>query len=194
MKTAEEYTARGRDYINIGKLAKARKLFEKAIELSPGNAEAYFQRGPLYVPPLRNRLEDLPLLIEHFIDEFAGEDKRRKKTISDAAMKMLIRYRWPGNVRELKNLIERLIIMSPDQVIAVDDLPASIKSEEDRDMKDILLSQKSLKEAREQFEHVFIAKKLSENDYNITQTAKALGLERSHLHKKIKAYDIEVEK
>ena len=182
--------------VDVRVLAATNQNLKKKIEDGTFREDLFYRLNviPLHVPPLRDRLEDLPLLIEHFIDEFAGEDKRRKKTINDAAMKMLIRYRWPGNVRELKNLIERLIIMSPDQVITVDDLPASIQSEEDRDVKDSLLSHKSLKEARDHFEHVFIAKKLSENDFNITQTAKALGLERSHLHKKIKAYNIEVDK
>jgi len=182
--------------VDVRVLAATNQNLKKKIEDGTFREDLFYRLNviPLYVPPLRDRLEDIPLLAEHFIEEFAAEDKRRKKTISDAAMKMLTRYRWPGNVRELKNLIERLIIMSPDQVIAAGDLPASIQNDEDRDMKDTLLSHTSLKEARDHFEHVFIVKKLTENDYNITQTAKALGLERSHLHKKIKAYNIELEK
>jgi len=182
--------------VDVRVLAATNQNLKKKIEDGTFREDLFYRLNviPLHVPPLRDRLEDIPLLIEHFIEEFAGEDKRRKKTINDAAMKMLTRYRWPGNVRELKNLIERLIIMSPDQVITVEDLPASILSEDDRDIKENLLGYTSLKEAREHFEHLFIVKKLSENDFNITQTAKALGLERSHLHKKIKAYNIEVEK
>ena len=182
--------------VDVRVLAATNQNLKKKIEDGTFREDLFYRLNviPLYVPPLRERLEDIPLLAEHFIEEFAGEDKRRKKTFSDAAMKVLTRYRWPGNVRELKNLIERLIIMSPDQVIDAGDLPESIRSDHDRDVTDDLLNHKSLKEARDHFEHVFIAKKLSENDYNITQTAKALGLERSHLHKKIKAYNIELEK
>jgi two-component system nitrogen regulation response regulator NtrX len=182
--------------VDVRVLAATNQNLKKKIEDGTFREDLFYRLNviPLHVPPLRDRLEDIPPLIDHFIEEFAGEDKRRKKTVSDAAMKMLTRYRWPGNVRELKNLIERLIIMSPDQVITVEDLPASILDEDDRDIKENLLGYTSLKEARDHFEHLFIVKKLSENDYNITQTAKALGLERSHLHKKIKAYNIEVEK
>ncbi|MBN1883702.1 MAG: sigma-54-dependent Fis family transcriptional regulator [Deltaproteobacteria bacterium] len=182
--------------VDVRVLAATNQNLKKKIESGTFREDLFYRLNviPLYVPPLRDRLEDIPLLAEHFIEEFAGEDKRRKKSINDAAMKMLTRYRWPGNVRELKNLIERLIIMSPEQVIGVGDLPVSIRSGDDHDITDDLLHHKSLKEAREHFEEVFITKKLSENDYNITQTAKALGLERSHLHKKIKAYNIELEK
>lgn len=149
---------------------------------------------PLVVPPLRERLEDVPVLANYFIDEFSREDTRLKKTIDDKAMKLLNLYHWPGNVRELKNLIERLIIMSPGDIIGLEDIPLYIKKGMDLEPGDNLFYHDNIKEARENFESLFIEKKLKENDNNISKTAKTLGIERSHLHKKIKAYKIDLKK
>ena len=125
------------------------------------------------------------------MEEFAKEDKRRQKQIDDQSMEILRLYHWPGNIRELRNIVERLIIMSPNSVIKTEDIPAYIKEKTSPSIGEDLFVLDDIKEAREKFERIFIEKKLKENDFNISQTAKSLGIERSHLHKKMKSYKID---
>jgi two-component system nitrogen regulation response regulator NtrX len=174
-------------------LAATNQDLLKKIEEGSFREDLYFRLNviPLFVPPLRERADDIPLLIDYFIDELAREDKRRLKVIDDSAMDVLKLYRWPGNIRELKNIVERLVIMSPDSVIGTDDIPAYIKGKTARSIGEDLFGLDDIKAAREKFERIFIEKKLKENDFNISQTSKALGIERSHLHKKMKSYKID---
>jgi two-component system nitrogen regulation response regulator NtrX len=146
------------------------------------------------VPPLRERVGDLPQLVEHFISEFSKGEVRRKKTIDARALAILAGYHWPGNVRELKNLVERLTIMTRDSVIGPEDIPDYIRGKAEAVADESVFAAGDIKEARDRFERIFIEKKLRENDFNISQTAKLLNMERSHLHKKIKAYKIRLEK
>jgi len=165
----------------------AKKIGERAFR-----EDLYFRLNvlPLDVPPLRERAGDIPLLVEHFIEEFSKGEARRKKTIDRAALSSLAGYHWPGNVRELKNLVERLTIMTKDSTIGPGDIPDYIRGTVGKGVDESLFAYDDLKEARDHFERVFIERKLSENDFNISQTAKVLNMERSHLHKKIKAFKI----
>ena len=106
------------------------------------------------------------------------------------ALDILAGYHWPGNVRELKNLVERLTIMTRDSVIGPEDIPDYIRGKAEAGADESLFAGGDIKEARDRFERIFIERKLRENDFNISQTAKILNMERSHLHKKIKAYKI----
>lgn len=146
---------------------------------------------PIHIPPLRERVEDIQLFVDHFMNEFSRESGRPPKKVSMDAMESIKKYVWPGNVRELKNLIERLAIMSPSQTIEHHDLPPYLKGVAGSS-KDSILSLQDFKEAKHLFEKEFILKKLEENRWNISKTADAMGMERSHLHKKIKTYGIEV--
>lgn len=139
---------------------------------------------PLTVPPLRERKDDIPILIEYFLEYFASEYGKKQKKISSDALKALEAYDWPGNVRELKNVIERLVIMTPSDTITPKNLAISETIRSD------YFSLKTLREARESFEKDFITKKLEENNWNISRTAELLDIERSNLHRKIKAYDV----
>ena len=151
---------------------------------------------PLLVPPLRERRQDIPLLIEHFLDHFATELGRRPKGASADAMECLVHYQWPGNVRELRNLAERLMIMTRGDTIELTDLPAPLRSEPTSGNVDHLLAQDfgSLKEARDQFERLYIEQQLEACKGNVSKAARELGLERSNLYRKIKAYGIDVDK
>lgn len=138
---------------------------------------------PFFVPPLRDRREDIPTLARYFMRLFSAEHGRGPKDFSSEALDMLVDYSWPGNVRELRNEIERLVIMVQDDTIHAADLslpngagPAKAST---------------LHEARAQYEREFILSKLKENNWNISQTARLLGLERSYLYRKMKAYGIE---
>ena len=143
---------------------------------------------PIEVPPLRARRDDIPALVDHFIAIFCAENGKRLKTISGEALAYFLAYDWPGNVRELRNMVERLVIMSPGDVIGPDDLPAPLRP------KDAVApgaeGQRSLKEARDGFERAYILAELRALDWNMTRTAERLGIERSHLYRKIKAYGI----
>jgi len=145
---------------------------------------------PFHVPPLRERREDIPLLMEHFLREFARETAREVLEVNKEAMDVLYNYDWPGNVRELKNLIERLVIMAPSHRITAEDIPAYIRGAAPAQTRDLFKSD-LLKEARSHFEREFIIRKLKEFGGNIARTAEAIGIERSHLYRKIKSYGIE---
>lgn len=150
---------------------------------------------PFELLPLRDRKEDIPALIEHFLDLFCKRELRERKIIHPDTVAAMQCYDWPGNIRELKNIMERLVIMSVSDTITQDQLPdiilekwragQELKREDDN---------ASLRGAREEFERQFIIQKLEEYDWNITRTAEAIGLERSNLHRKIRSYSIELKK
>lgn len=144
----------------------------------------------IHIPPLRERAGDIQLLAEHFINEFSRESGRPLKQVSPEAMSLLKRYDWPGNVRELRNLIERLVTISPSHLIDPHNLPPYLTGPAEGPIDDFFSTQ-DFKEARHLFEKEFIIRKLEENGWNISKTAEAMGIERSHLHRKIKSYGIE---
>jgi two-component system nitrogen regulation response regulator NtrX len=139
---------------------------------------------PIVVPPLREKKEDIPLLVDHILESFAAEYGKKPKKIHPETLKMLEAYDWPGNIRELRNVIERLVIMTPSDTITPKNILMTEPTRQD------YLSYKTLKEARDAFEKDFITKRLEENNWNISKTAEILQMERSNLHKKIKTYNI----
>jgi len=142
---------------------------------------------PIEVPPLRHRRDDIPALIEHFIAVFSAENGKRLKTMSPEGLAYFLAYDWPGNVRELRNMVERLVIMTTGDVIGPDALPAPLRPKE---AVAGVEAQRSLKDARDGFERAYILAELRANDWNMTRTAERLGIERSHLYRKIKTYGI----
>jgi len=177
--------------VDVRIIAASNKELEKEIALGNFREDLYYRLNviPIKVPALRERRQDIPQLIENFLDEFAKQTRSSKKKLDPDAVELLCDYPWLGNVRELKNLMERIAIMEGNEVVSGDDLPAPYNpkskifkgSSENR-----LLSIKNLKEAKMNFEKEFILRKLEENDHNITQTAKAIGVKRSYLYKKLK--------
>src|ERR1041385_3376489 len=164
-------------------------------EISRGNfREDLFYRLnviPFYVPPLRERLEDVPLLVRHFLKDFSSQYSRKIKEITDDAIDALMRYAWPGNVRELRNVIERIVIMNPT-VTKLDrkHLPPLVYREGSRKTNGDGFS--TLHQARAAYERDYILKTLDQNHGNVSRTAEVLGLERSHLYRKMKALGIPV--
>ena len=138
---------------------------------------------PFFVPALRERHEDIPILARYFMRVFSAEHGRGPKDFTSDALDMMVDYSWPGNVRELRNEIERLVIMIQDDVIQAADLSLPNGNHSSR--------ASTLHEARALYEREFILTKLKENNWNITQTARTLGLERSYLYRKMKTYGIE---
>ncbi|HTY81033.1 MAG TPA: sigma-54 dependent transcriptional regulator [Candidatus Bathyarchaeia archaeon] len=145
---------------------------------------------PIEVPALRRRKEDIPALVEHFITLFSAENGRRPKTMSVEALAYFLAYDWPGNVRELRNMVERLVIMAPRDVIVPEDLPPPLRTREDAATGEDSQRDRTLKEAREAFERAYILGELRAHEWNMTRTAEKLGIERSHLYRKLKAYGI----
>src|SRR5438874_12703091 len=178
--------------VDVRVIAATNKDLEE--EISKGNfREDLFYRLnviPFYVPPLRERKEDTPLLARHFLKEFSAAYSRRSKEITDDAVETLMRYSWPGNVRELRNVIERVVIMNPTvHKIERKHLP-SLMHRDSGGRNSAGFS--SLHQARAAYERDYILKKLDENHGNVTRTAEVLGLERSHLYRKMKTLGIAV--
>ena len=148
---------------------------------------------PIEVPPLRKRKDDIPLLVNHFIQETVSINGLQDKQVTEELMNIFINYEWPGNVRQLKNIVERMVVLSEDNVLDVKDAPnilLSGVSEMEQHVVDTSYSP-SLKEARDEFEKTFILKALQSTNWNVTQTARILDMERTYLYRKIKAYDLE---
>ncbi len=143
---------------------------------------------PIEVPPLRRRREDIPLLVQHFLKAFSLESGRRLKTLTGEATAYFMNYDWPGNVRELRNMVERLVIMTPGEVIGSEQLPPPLRPVEVAERE--AARDRTLREAREAFERALITAELQANDWNITRTAQRLGIGRVNLWKKLKAFGI----
>jgi two-component system nitrogen regulation response regulator NtrX len=181
-------------------LAASNKRLLDEIRKGTFREDLYYRLNvvPLHVPPLRERPDDIPRLVLHFLREFSSEYGQKQKTIDDAALALFVRYAWPGNVRELRNIIERLVIMAPGPVLTLRDVPPPVSSIPDGSRGDVPLMRAgldlaTLKDARAEFEREFITRKLKENNGNVSRTADAISVERSNLHRKIKALGIEVE-
>jgi two-component system nitrogen regulation response regulator NtrX len=172
-------------------VAATNKDLEQEIARGDFREDLFYRLNvvPFGVPPLRERAEDIPLLAAHFLSEFARQYGRKSKEISPEAMDALCAYNWPGNVRELKNLVERMVIMSPVQRIDRKHLPALLFRSDGR-RKGGAPELTTLQQARAAYERDFIARKLEENQGNVSRTAQELGLERSHLYRKMKALGI----
>ncbi|NIU84384.1 MAG: sigma-54-dependent Fis family transcriptional regulator, partial [Candidatus Thorarchaeota archaeon] len=173
--------------VNVRVIAATNKDLQAMIKEGTFREDLFYRLNviPIEIPPLRARKEDIPELVEYFLGLIANEYGQAPKSFSPEAMKALTAFEWPGNIRELKNVIERVVIMTPSSVIESEDLP--LRSET---AVQTCLEQKSLKEARDLFEKEFIRRKLIENGWNVSKTAEAIDIERSNLHRKIKSYDL----
>ena len=175
-------------------VAATNKDLEKEMEEGRFRQDLYYRLNviPLRVPPLRDRKEDIPLLVKRFLKDFSSKEGEAEKTITADALAILMRHSWPGNVRELKNIVERLNIMKVGNVIEAGDIPLFMKKEQNPETEVTEDAPDSLREAKTAFEKQYIAGKLKDYDGNVSRTAEAIGLERSNLHRKIKAYGLDV--
>jgi two-component system nitrogen regulation response regulator NtrX len=190
-------------HVDVRVIAATNKDLEKEMEEGRFRQDLYYRLNviPLQVSPLRERIEDIPPLVERFLNDFSVKEGEEPKVIAEEALELLMGHDWPGNVRELKNIVERLVIMTPSRVITAGDIPLFAKeSSHEIESKPTLsrtsttLDSDSLRAARIDFEKQYILRKLRECEGNISKTAEAIGLERSNLHKKIKSYGLDVEK
>ncbi len=178
--------------VNVRIIAASNKDLEREIEKGSFREDLYFRLNviPIEVPSLKNRCEDIPLLVETFLNENAKQNHSKRKEITRKALDMLCAYSWPGNVRELKNLVERMAIMVKDDSIDVSDMPAPYNSNLGEGLglvESQLFIIDLLKDAKKAFEKEFIQTKLLQHDNNVAQTAKTIGVKQSYLHKKLKS-------
>jgi two-component system, NtrC family, nitrogen regulation response regulator NtrX len=180
--------------VDVRVIAATNKKLEEEIARGQFREDLYYRLNvvPIEVPSLKNRVQDLPVLVDAFLEEASRKSRAPKKSMTAEALELLQQYSWPGNVRELKNLVERLVIMTADKTITAEHLPKPYNprvAPSEAQPLEVLFSIKELKEARQLFEHYFIQRKLRENENNITHTAKSIGVERSYLHRRIKKLD-----
>src|ERR1700739_2486908 len=184
--------------VDVRVIASTNKDLEEEIAKGNFREDLFYRLNviPFVVPPLRERKEDIPLFARHFLKEFASAYGRRPRELTDDAIEVLMRYSWPGNVRELRNVVERIVIMNPTTSrFERKHLPPLVHREgvHREGVRRIGAGDGStLHQARAAYERDYILKKLDENHGNISRTAETLGLERSHLYRKMKSLGIAV--
>ncbi|MEW5721469.1 MAG: sigma-54 dependent transcriptional regulator [Thermodesulfobacteriota bacterium] len=178
--------------VDVRVIAATNKNLEEEIKKGLFRQDLYYRLNviPIHVPPLRQRKEDIPLLVQDFLEEFSRENNSELKKISKEALTQLAAHDWPGNVRELKNVIERLVIMTPGPEIQSFGPLLAAPTSAPVASPDQLFAGLPFKEARSAFEREYLKTKLAEYGGNVTQTAEAIGLDRTSLHKKMKALDL----
>jgi two-component system nitrogen regulation response regulator NtrX len=180
--------------VDVRVIAATNKDLELEIEKGTFREDLYFRLSviPIRVPHLRDRPEDIPVLVRHFADLFSRDNNRRPQRFTPSAFEYLQKARWKGNVRELKNTVERLIIMTPGEVIDVDDLRDIVRMESRSVAGDNSEREKpgTLREFKESAERSFLVGKLREHNWNISKTAEVIGTPRSNLYKKLEQYGI----
>ena len=171
-------------------VASTNKDLEQEIERGNFREDLFYRLNviPFSVPPLRERIEDVPLLADHFLKEFTTAYGRKPKELTPEAYRVLQEYSWPGNVRELRNLMERIVIMHPQARVDARHIPlnASRRAAAERTPDRF----GSLQEVREAAEREYILRKLEETRGNVTRAAELLGLERSNLYRKMKSLGV----
>src|SRR4051794_16276395 len=182
--------------VDVRVIAATNKNLEEEIEKGTFREDLYFRLAviPIFVAPLRERPEDIPLLVRHYMELFARDNNFRPKRVTPAAMDVLQRYRWKGNIRELRNTVERLIIMTPTDSIDLPDLPESIRVDApSRGPDNDGVKAGTLREHKEVSERAFLVQKLRETGWNISKTAELIDTPRSNLYKKLEQYNIKQE-
>ena len=176
-------------HVDARVISATNKNLQDEIQSDNFREDLYYRLNvvPLHILPLRERVTDLPLLIDHFLSRFCQENQKPQMTMHEKVREILCRYSWPGNVRELRNMIERLVILCPRETIEANDLPVELNRSLDPSQ---INTDTPLREAKNEFEHHFIRTCLETNDWNITETARQLGIERTNLHRKMRQYDI----
>jgi len=184
--------------VDVRVIAATNKNLEEEIEKGHFREDLYFRLAviPIFVPPLRERPGDIPLLVRHFMEYFSRDNNVRQKRITQAALEALQRYRWKGNIRELRNTVERLIIMTGSDTIDLPDLPESLRSPSAGGSAALRAGDAdaakagTLREFKDMSERAYLVQKLRENGWNISKTAEVIDTPRSNLYKKLEQYQI----
>ncbi len=179
--------------VDVRVIAATNKDLKQEIQEGRFREDLYFRLNvvPLTTPPLRERREDIPLLVEYFARTFAEENNFKPKRFSEAALSAMANFTWKGNVRELRNVVERLLIMTDGETIERGDLPEPLRQAPDLELPEASLAG-SLREYRDLAEKEYILAKLKANNWNISQTAREIDTPRSNLYKKLEQYGIKI--
>lgn len=180
--------------VDVRVIAATNKDLAVAIKNGSFREDLFYRLNviPFKLTALRERKEDIPVLVSFFLERMAQELAEPRKLIAEDAMAAMQKHLWPGNVRELKNLIERLCIMVEGSTIQIADLPEGISGlASPGESMAAVFGIQSLKQAKNDFERAFILDKLQENGWNVSKTADAIGIERSNLHRKLRSYQID---
>jgi two-component system, NtrC family, nitrogen regulation response regulator NtrX len=177
--------------VDVRVVAATNRDLEAEIKAGRFREDLFYRLNvvPLRTPPLRERLEDVPILVDWFVRRFAQADNYKPKKFTPEAIAQLQSMPWRGNVRELKNLVERLLILTPDEAIDRRDVLA-VSGARDAALPESLFAIKALRDFRDEAERLFVVHKLEQNDWNVTQTAQAIDTPRSNLYKKMEQYGI----
>ena len=178
--------------VDVRVVAATNKRLDEEIEKGTFRSDLFFRLNviPFEVPPLRERVEDVPLLIDHFNRRFAKAYGKKPKVFDAEAIELMQRYSWPGNVRELRNTIERVVILHQNHRVAITNLPAFGESEPPASSYRF----PSFKEASDAYHREFIQRKLDEAEGNVSRAAELMGIDRSHLYRRMRALGIRAER
>jgi two-component system nitrogen regulation response regulator NtrX len=178
--------------VDVRVIAATNKKLELEIEAGRFRSDLFYRLAvlPIQVPPLRERSSDIVLLADYFLRRFAAEVGQPPKRLSSGAQSRLRGHHWPGNVRELRNVIERLAILSPNDLVEAEEIELATR----REQPAVIAHDATLRDARDEFEKQFILARLRDFAGNVSRTADALGVERSNLYRKLHAYGITVER
>ena len=186
-------------HVDVRVIAATNKALDKEIANGTFRQDLYYRLNvvPISVPPLRNRLDDLPFLVKHFVERFHRDNARSPKIIDPSAIRAMQSYDWPGNIRELRNIVERLLIMAPRDIVTADDvvpvLPLTREIATGIDATPIGLQPQlnsSLQKMVDEAEKSIVLQALEANRWNVKQTAEQLKIERSNFYKKLAKYEI----
>ena len=181
--------------INARIIAATNKNLDQLISIGKFRQDLYYRLKvvEIEIPPLRDRTDDIPLLIEHFLKTFNNKYNKQVLSVNQSAISLLMNYFWPGNVRELEHLIEKLVVFAEEKVINLEEVQKVLKFENKPGLSDLDVFNNKilpLKEANDKFERNYILNVLHLNKWKKTETADSLGIDRSNLFKKMRAHDI----
>jgi two-component system, NtrC family, nitrogen regulation response regulator NtrX len=179
-------------HVNVRVVAATNQDLQAAIEQGQFREDLFFRLNvvPIQVPPLRDRRDDIPMLVRHFTDRAIEEQRLPPRRLSADAVERLTRLEWPGNVRELRNTVERLLILSPGSEVSVRDVERLVGGTGDAALATDLMTAATFAEFKERAERAFILNKLRESEWNVSETARAIDMPRSNLYKKIERYGL----
>jgi len=180
--------------VDVRVLAATNKSLEQEIEAGRFREDLFFRLNvvPIQVPALRERREDIPMLIQHFVEKAIEEQKLPPRSLADEAIDKLSRMEWSGNVRELRNTVERLLILARGSDVTAGDIDRLVggTTQTSGTLSGDLLTAKTFADFKERAERAYILAKLREHDWNVSETARAIDMPRSNLYKKIERYGL----
>jgi DNA-binding NtrC family response regulator len=181
--------------LDVRLIAATRGLLEDKVREGAFRNDLFFQLNvvPVRIPPIREHYEDIPELLEYYVNYFVEQEGLSYKHFTTAAQNRLRRYSWPGNLRELKNLVQRLLILGSSEVIDLKEVETALGEQRDDETAENLYNfDIPLRQARERFEKAYLEHQLKQHHGSVSKIAKIVGMERTHLYRKLKSLNIDI--